>query len=257
MTSEPGGPVPVARRPIRRPSRPCPVNATPPQRSLPRRVLGLGATLALAAAVASLLASPSQARGDEKASANSVACSLVSPAQVRAIVGLAHSEVVRNHDATVPISEAVNTECDVLAWSGSTPASLQAAFRLAKSGHGAQVGIETWAPNDGSPNVDRWLRTDYDELTGGFDIRAVVFPWHFTKAGMPAKFFKPQRLGHDAAAFTVSLTGPAKGLAAAVGCWWNDEKSSALCLFDEEAAARPVVARLNKLAHVAVPKLLG
>jgi hypothetical protein len=40
-------------------------------------------------------------------------------------------------------------------------------------------------------------------------------------------------------------------------CGWEDKTSSAICIFDEEAAFRPVVKHLNQLAAVAVPKFLG
>jgi hypothetical protein len=216
--------------------------------------LVFGALAFAAAAGALVLASPS--RG-ETTSADAVACTLIPAPKLLATVGLAQLQVTRNYDGTVPVSEAVETECDVVAWSGPTPTSLAAAFRVAKSGHGAQVGVDTWAPHEGSPNVQRWLDRDYDKLTGGFLIESVTFPGLFLKAGASAKSFQPPRLGHDAAGLTGAVPGKrAKGLVVAIGCWWEDKSSSAICLFDEEAAGKPVVAHLNKLAQIAVPKFL-
>ena len=221
--------------------------------TMPRLAVGL-VTLAAAAAACSLLfASPSRAGGEAASSSNAVACTLIPGPKLLAIVGLAQLSVSRNYDATAPAAEAARTECGVVAWSGPTPTSLQAAFQLAKSGRGAQVGVETWAPNDGSPDVQRWVDKDYDKLTGGFLIRSVTFPGLFLKMGASTKSFQPPRLGHDAAGLTGEVPGKqAKGLIFAIGCWWEDKSSSAICLFDEEAAGKPVVAHLNKLAQIAV-----
>jgi hypothetical protein len=217
--------------------------------SMPRLAVGL---LAVAAAGALLLAAPS--RG-ETGSADAVACTLIPASKLLATLGLGQSKVMRNYDKTSPASEAVDTECDVVAWSGPIPTSLAAAFQLAKSGRGAQVGVETWAPHEGSPDVHRWIDRDYESLTGRFLIESVTFPGLILKAG--SKSFQPPRLGHDAAGFTGTIPGgPAKGLVVAIGCWWEDKSSSAICLFDEEAAGKPVVAHLNTLAKVAVAKFL-
>ena len=220
--------------------------------SISRLAVGLAAVAAAAGAL--LVASPSRA---DTASADAVACTLIPASKLLATVGLGQSKVMRNYDGTVPVSEAVKTECDVVAWSGPVPTSLEAAFLLAKSGRGAQVGIETWAPHEGSPNVQRWIDKDYDKLTGGFQIESLTFPGLFLKAGASAKSFQPPRFGHDAAGLTGAVPGQrAKGLVVAIGCWWEDTSSSAICLFDEEAAGKPVVAHLNKLAQVAVAKFL-
>lgn len=219
--------------------------------SMPRLAVGLVALAAAACAL--LLASPS--RG-ETTSADAVACTLIPPSKLRTTLGLAQSEVVRNYDKTSPAAEAIDTECDVVTWSGPVPTSLAAAFQLARSGRGAQVGVETWAPHEGSPDVQRWIDRDYESLTGRFLIESVTFPGLLLKAGA-AKSFQPSRLGHDATGFTGAVPGGlAKGLVVAIGCWWEDKSSSAICLFDEEAAGKPVVAHLNALAKVAVPKFL-
>lgn len=225
--------------------------------SVPRLAFWLGAVAAAAAVGATLLASPPGARG-QPAAPDAVACSLIPTSKLLGIVGLGHSAVMRDYDGTVPISEAVKTECDVVAWSGPTPTSAQAALQTAKSGRGAQVGVETWAPHEGSPNVQNWLDEDYDTLTGGFLVKSFTFPGLFVKAGAAhAKSFQPPRLGHDATGLTGAVPGQrAKGLVVAIGCWWEDKSSKAICLFDEEAAGKPVVAHLNKLAHIAVSKFL-
>jgi hypothetical protein len=189
-------------------------------------------------------------------SADAVACTLLSASQVRAIVGQDHSIPLRNYDPTSKVSEAVNTECDIGAWSGATPTSPAAVFQTARSGHAAQVYVETWAPNKTSTNVKSWPH-DYDKLTGGFDKEGVIFPHLFSSHGMPSKHITPVGLGYDRTGMTVLPQGQATGLVAAVGCWWNDKTSSAICLLDEEAANRPVAQHLNQLAKIAVPKFLG
>jgi len=224
--------------------------------SAPRRVLAVGAVTAAAAAAAALLAAPSQARPSSSSAAEAFACTLVSPAQVRSILGLAQTNVMRDVNGTSAAAEAQTSECGVVAWSGSTPSSMQTALQTAKSGHGAQVGLETWAPHQGSPDVRRWISKDFAKLTRGFTHDATTFPVLFAAAGSRSKPFKPSPFGQQAAGFTAALTGQTKGLVTAAGCWWSNKKSSAFCLFDEEAAGKPVVAHLNALARIAVAKFL-
>lgn len=190
------------------------------------------------------------------AESTSAACSVLPGGAVRSIDGLQSSMILRNYDATTPNSEAARTECMVGAWSGATPKSQNEVFQLARRGRGAAVGVETWRPNDGSPNVQRWLDTGYDELTGSFDKQAVLWPGLFSAAGMPAKHFQPPALGQLSNGIVFLPGGKAKGLKVALGCWWNDQTSSAICLYNEEAAFRPVVKHLVELAKVAVPSFL-
>jgi hypothetical protein len=188
------------------------------------------------------------------ASSAGASCPPVSGAQLRSIVGLAGSETVR--DTVADSGEAVHRICGAVAWTGPVPTSLQAAFAMARSGHGAQVGIESWTPNDGNPSADEWP-DDYDVLTGGFDIEGVTFPGLFTNGGWPTKHVQPAALGYQTTGLVVTPQGQAKGLRAAIGCWWNDDAFSAVCLLDEEALAKPVLKHLNQLAKIAVPTVLG
>lgn len=191
-----------------------------------------------------------------RASSEAVACTLVSQTQLRSTLGLDKAFVLRNYDATSPAAAGTNTQCAVGVWSGPTPTTRQAVLLIARSGHGAQVGVETWAPHQGSPSVKDWPQ-DYDKLTGRFDIEGVTIPGVFSSGGWPSKHFTPAHLGNQTTGFTVRITsGPAKGLVAAVGCWWKDSTYSALCMFVEEAAGKPVVKHLNAVAQIAVPKFL-
>ena len=215
--------------------------------------------VAVVAVLALMALSLAPAAGAASA-APAVACTLLSPAQLHAILGFSQSRLLRNYDKTVytgpTASEAVNTECDAGVWSGPTPTTPQGMLQTAKSGHAAQVGIETWAPNDAGPNVKNWLHTDYDTLTGGFMVHSFTFPGIFATAGWPAQRLKTPGYGDNAAGFKVAVQGLGKGLVAAIGCWWNDKTYSAICIFDEEAASHPVVTHLNELAKVAVPRFL-
>jgi hypothetical protein len=189
-----------------------------------------------------------------KAGVAAAACRPFSAAQLHSILGLTQSLVMRN---TVDDSgDAVDSECNAVVWSGPMPTSRQAAFRTAKSGHGAQVGIETWAPNNHSPDVAKWPK-DYDKLTGGFDKESVTFPGLFTARGLASQTLRLPGLGYQSAGLKAAASGPATGLVVAIGCWWNDKAKSAVCLLDEEAASKPVVKHLNQLAKIAVPKVLG
>jgi hypothetical protein len=222
------------------------------RRFILRRVCVGAAALAVAASPAAV---PSvSASGD---TAHAVACTLVSPGQLRSILGLSQSMAVRNYDPTNPSSEAVDTECDSVVWSGPPPTTTQGVFATARSGHGAQIGLETWAPHKGSPNAKEWVTTDYAKLTHGFAKESVAFPGVFSANGLPAKTLKLPQLGHKATGFQAAASGLARGLVAAVGCWWEDKSSSAVCLLDEEAASRPVAAHLVQFAKIAVPKFLG
>ena len=222
-----------------------------PSRGGRRRLVVLAA--AAIACMILLVAAPGSLATSRTAAAKSLACTLVSPAQLHSILGLSQSQDVRDHDPTVAISQAVHTECVVGAWSGPKPTSPQAALQLAKSGHGAQVAIQTWEPNDGSPNVNEWLDHGYDTLTGDFLAHSFDWTWLFTSRGWPSKHFDPVQIAHhESSGLTMAPQGNAKGLVAALACWWDDQTSSAICLLDEEAAGRPVVHHLNKLAKVAV-----
>jgi hypothetical protein len=182
-------------------------------------------------------------------------CVPISPAQLRTVLGLGTSLQMRN---TVNDSGAsVNHECNAVAWTGPAPTSLQAAFQLARSGHGAQFGIETWRPNESSPDVKQWKAKDYAKLTGGFASDEAKFPGLFTNAGWPAKRVTPSSFGYQTGGFVVQVQGLGKGLVAAAGCWWHDKTYSAVCILDEEAASKPVVRHLNQLAKIAVAQVLG
>ena len=188
------------------------------------------------------------------AGAEGASCPPVSASQLHAILGLPSSLQSRN---TVDDSgDSVRYICSGVAWSGTAPTSFEAALQKGKAGHGAAFGIEAWTPNDGSPYADQWPN-DYDELTGRFDIEGVAFPGLFTNRGWPSKHVNPSHLGYQATGMVVTVgSGPAKGLVAAMGCWWNDSAYSAVCILDEEAIGKPVVKHLNQLAAIAVPKVL-
>jgi hypothetical protein len=182
-------------------------------------------------------------------------CVPISPAQLRTVLGLASSLQMRN--TASHSGDSINHECNAVAWTGPVPTSPQAALQLGRSGHGAQVGIQTWRPNESSSNVQQWKDKDYAKLTGGFTKEASTFPGLFTNAGWPAKRVTPSSFGYQTGGFVVQVQGLGKGLVAAAGCWWHDKTYSAVCILDEEAASKPVVRHLNQLAKIAVAQVLG
>lgn len=189
-----------------------------------------------------------------RAAVTAGSCPPVAQAQLRSIVGLSASLQMRN---TVDDSgEAVVYLCNGVAWSGVEPTSFQGAVQKARSGQGAGFGIQVWHPNSASSDVQRWKDTDYDKLTGEFDVAAETWPGVFTPKGWPSSTVHPARLGFQSNGLLVRPQGVAKGLVAAVGCWWNDSSYSAVCLFVEEEAGKPVLTHLNQLAKIVVPKVL-
>jgi hypothetical protein len=213
----------------------------------PRLVLAAWAATALVATAAIGAVAPA---GAAPAAAS---CPPISAAQLRTILGLPQSLQTRN-----TVSEgggADHYQCNGVAWSGSKPTSFAASMQKARSGNGAGFGIEAWTPNEGSPDADKWPRR-YDELTGDLEQGLVIFPGFVIKAGWVSKRFTPSRFGNDAMGVVTRPKGVAKGLVAAVGCWWNDNALSAVCLMVEEAVGKPVVKHLNQLAAIAVPKIL-
>jgi hypothetical protein len=83
------------------------------------------------------------------------------------------------------------------------------------------------------------------------------FPGLFTNAGWPTKRFDPPGYGHAAVGVVVTVgSGPARGLVAAIGCWWDSKAHSAVCLLVEEGPGKPVVKHLDALAKIAVPKVI-
>ena len=209
--------------------------------------------IVVALAISAALAAVSAATA-ARTTAESNSCPPITEARLQSILGLPN--VLRARNTVDDSGSAVRYQCNGVAWSGPPPTSREAAFQLAKSGRGAAFGIETWRPNEGSPSADDWPN-QYDKLTGGFDIKSVVFPGLFTNAGWPTKRVTPVGLGYQRAGDVVTVgSGPAKGLVAAVGCWWDDNALTAACLLVEEAAGKPVVQHLNALAKIAVPKVL-
>lgn len=211
------------------------------------RTLALAATVALAAAALRGGVAPAGAVPA------GTSCPPISAAQLHAILRLPQSLTIRN---TVDSGEANRYECNTVAWSGPMPTSLGAVLQKAKSGHGAQVGIKAWTPNEESEDVERWKDKDYDTLVSRLDIGGVTFPGLFTNRGWPSKAINPSSFGFHATGFVTKPQGLATGLTAALGCWWNDTTYSAVCLLVEEAIGKPVVKHLNQLAEIAVPKVL-
>jgi hypothetical protein len=189
--------------------------------------------------------------------AEAASCPPVSAAQLHAILGLPQS--MQEHNTVDDAGDAIRYRCNGAAWSGPPPTTLKGALATARAGHGAAFGIEAWTPNESSPYADQWPK-DYEKLTHGFVINVARAPGLFTDAGWPTKVVKPVNFGYVDQAATVVVnvgSGPAKGLVAAVGCWWSDDSYSAVCLLVEESPRRPVVKHLNQLAAITVPKILG
>jgi hypothetical protein len=188
-------------------------------------------------------------------STTAVACTLLSSSQLQSTLALSQSTVLSSNVPTGAVSEDVDTQCGWGVWSGAPPTSPAATFALARAGHAAQIGIETWAPNKGHQRS--WVATDFTKLTGKLAHESATFPGLFASAGMPSHTIRVPKLGHAGTGFTTAASGPAKGLTVAIGCWWEKKSYKAICVFDEEAASRPVTADLGTLAKIAVAKFLG
>ena len=152
------------------------------------------------------------------------------------------------------MSGDIHTVCGVGLWSGSKPKNRAAVLTKAKSGQGAQVAILTWAPNNESVNVDKWTNGEFQKTTSEFVKTRFRLVYNF-----PAQFkpLNPAGDGYSGAGALLKPSGSAKGLVAAVGCWWDPHTHSDLCIFDEEAEGKPVVDHLNGLAKTIVPNFLG
>jgi len=210
----------------------------------------LRVTLALAAAA--LLATAASASAT---STSAIACTLLSSSQLQSTLGLSQSTVLSSTVPTGALSEDVDTQCGWGVWSGAPPTSPAATFALARAGHAAQIGIETWAPNKGHQRS--WVATDFTKLTGKLAHESATFPGLFASAGMPSHTIRVPKLGHAGTGFTTAASGLAKGLTVAIGCWWEKKSYKAICVFDEEAASRPVTADMGTFAKIAVAKFLG
>jgi hypothetical protein len=182
-------------------------------------------------------------------------CPPIAAAQLHAILGFPNSLQARN--TTDDSGGATDYLCNGVAWSGPAPTSFNGALQTAKSGHAAGFGIEAWQPDESSQDVEQWKSKDFlklrDEMLHGY----VSFPGAFTNLGWPTKRIDPLGFGHAAVGVVITVgSGPAKGLVAAVGCWWDNKAFTGVCLLDEEAAGKPVVTHLNALAKIVVPKVL-
>jgi hypothetical protein len=190
------------------------------------------------------------------------ACELVSVHKVETIVNQPHAEIVRNtsnldgsgEDEPSMLPGVAHTECDLGLWSGAKPKGPLAAANEARAGQAAQVGLETWSPNDSSPNVEDWLNTGFQENTE--ELVKARWKLVFGNAGK-AKSLNPKGEGYIGVGATVKVTGIGKGLEAAIGCWWDVNSSRIICIFNEEDEGKPIVHHLNQLADDLVPKFLG
>jgi hypothetical protein len=216
--------------------------------------------LALLVAITALvLVGASGARADNELPG---ACEVTSLSRVQSTVGLDHSVLLRDSsdlEGTTGLEpgelpHAVHTTCDVGLWTGSKPKSRGAVLAKAKRGQGAQVGIETWGPNDESPDVEDWIKKEYDETTNGFLKTRFLLVY---KIPGKAKPLNTAGEGYSGSGVVIKASGPAKGLEAAVGCWWDHTTKRDICLLDEEAEGKPVVDHLNALAKAMVPSFLG
>ena len=183
------------------------------------------------------------------------ACPLLTSGQLRSTLGLSQSTVLRDYSPSTASSEDIQAQCDWGVWSGAPPTNTTAMFALARSGHAAQIAVETWAPRKG--HDQGWVRKDYHALTRELMSYSLTFPGLFSSQGLPAHALRPPHLGHSAAGFITAAPGLAKGLSVAIGCWWEDKTYKAICLFDEEATSRPVAAHMLQFAKTAVPHVLG
>lgn len=222
---------------------------------------GPGAAVALALAATFLFLAAASAPGTAQAGGEPTACESVSLAFVHKTLGFEHSTLIRDHsnlegsagEEPSELPHAVHSECGIGLWSGKKPSSRAATFKKARNGRAAQVGVDTWAPNDESPDVGEWEGKEFDELTAEF----LKSRFQFLKVSGHAKPLNPKGDSYIGAGLLVKATGIAKGLVAAVGCWWEESTHRAICLLDEEAEGKPVVDHLNALAKKIVPNFLG
>ncbi|HEY1855587.1 MAG TPA: hypothetical protein VGG40_13470 [Solirubrobacterales bacterium] len=212
--------------------------------------------------VGALAVSAAIAAGSAIASGEPTACETVSLAFLQTTVGLKHSTLLRDAndlegtggEEPSELPQAFHSECGIGLWSGKAPKGQAATFEKARAGKAAQVGVDVWAPNDDSPNVGEWESKGFEELTAGFlkgRFQAVL------KLPGIVKPLNPEGDGYSGAGITVKATGPAHGLEAAAGCWWDVSTHRAICLLTEEAEGKPVVNHLNTLAKKLVPSFLG
>ena len=210
-------------------------------------------TLIVALTMAATLGARASAPASAKALTNT-SCPPISGAQLHSILKLPKSLQSRNTvDDDGP---GIDHLCNGVAWSGSAPTSFQASLQRAKRGHAAAFGIESWRQNEGSAAAGQWPK-EWDSLTDELALDTFKAPGLFTNIGWRTKHVTPVSLGYQRSGDVVTVgNGPAKGLVAAVGCWWSEAHLTAACLFVEEAPSKSVLKHLNAMAKIAIPKVL-
>jgi hypothetical protein len=204
----------------------------------------LAAAAGIVALLAAVLAIHPAGAAAEKAN-----CNLLSPGAMKSVVGLAK---VANQRAVSDSTAGIHTDCDFVLWSGSTPTSPAGVLAKGKSGKGAQIGYSTWTP--GGEHTEAWVPKGFEEKLNEFSRARFAA---VTNLPGKVKALSPKSEGHPGGGATIKLSGVGKGLETAVGCWWNVNTTTIICLFDEEATGKPVVAHLNALAAKAVPGFLN
>ena len=146
------------------------------------------------AAVPSHAPAPASATSVRSAAVASVACTLISPGQLRGILGFSQSMPERDDDNVAESAGspgARKTMCELGVWDGPQPTNQEETIQLGRSGHGAEVTIQTWASNNGSPNVGEWTKNGYHELTTEFEKGIAALPTEFTSHGFPTERLQP------------------------------------------------------------------
>jgi hypothetical protein len=210
-------------------------------------------TLAVAAIAATLLSEPTSIATGASATAPT-ACELISPGQIRSILGLGNVLIQRDIPGTSSrdnIAGVTHSACLGVAWSGAPPTSPAATRQALASGRGAAFAIETWTPDDESKYVARWTDKGFDTLTGAALLGSLSW------LGLPAfKPLHPHSLKAGAGANATGITATPigiPGVLAAGGVWWNESSYRVVWVAIEESSAQPVVKRLNRIAKIAAP----
>ncbi|HVW46950.1 MAG TPA: hypothetical protein VHA76_07850 [Solirubrobacterales bacterium] len=149
--------------------------------------------------------------------------------------------------------------CELGLWSGRRSPGRPAVYRWAREGRGALVTVRTWVPDTGaSAKVGEWEGEGFGRLTAGLGDPGFML----RRLGVVADRVEPLDpgglAGHPGTRLAAEVTvGPAKGLVADAGCWWDPSVYKVACVLVVEAETRPGVTDLAALSGRVVSSLLG
>lgn len=172
-------------------------------------------------------------------------CSLISKAQIKKDLGLAHLDektVIGPHYPQEQDGQ-VASNCTIFAWSGSKPTTKKQTQQKLANGTFALAYIRTWITDSG-PEAHKWENTGF-----GKTLSANIGACHSVMTALHGHTFTLPRDGAQNSAGYQSIKGAALNLC---GVWDRYDSHRIIVLTLGQSKHKPVVKHLKEMAKTAV-----